>query len=449
VVLTSPRLPRPRPGDDRGVVAVVVALVVVLVVMPLMALVVDLGLTRAASGQARYAADAAALAAAVTRPDAAGAAAAVLAAHRIAAADFGLSEEQWATCVDPHPLPAGAPPSPGDCVSFDFGTKRVRVTVPARGVPSVFAGILGTSPPAASATAVATWGALAQACALCVVGNYNGGAQQLEVHGGDVAIGGNLTVGAGAALVTDAGRTVSVGGTPTVVGAMTTAPTHGSVPTDPFAAQLGLLAAHPYAAASATAQTPATTSCQPGTYQDVSKCTSFAPGVYVLTGIPLPRPLRSTTTLKGSGTGVVFYVTCNTGWGSYPVRPAPCSSGLSEQPRIGFAAGTGSVVLGGHPDFGGLALAFDPSSGGSINTNQRFSGTGTLTVNGSIDGPKITLRDPLTAGAEQLVVNGGRLVVGSVAYSVNPAVPVHPYVIVNAPPAAPVPDGPVRLVPSS
>jgi hypothetical protein len=361
--------------------------------------------------------------------------------------DFGVTEDQWASCVDPHPLPLGTPASAGDCVSFDFGAKRVRVTVPARAVPTVFSGILGASPPAATATSVATWGAFSQLCALCVVGSYNGGAQQLVVHGGDVAVGGNLTIGVGGALITDTGRTVSVGGLATVSGMMTTAPTHGSVPADPFAAQLGLLAAHPYAASSAIARMPSSTACWPGTYQDVSGCASFAPGVYVLTGVPLTRPSRPTITLKGGGTGVVFYVTCNTGSGSVPVRPAPCSSGFSEQPKIGFRAGTGSVVLGGNPAYGGLALAFDPSSDGSINTNQRFSGTGTLTVNGGIDGPKITLRNPAATNTGRLLVTSGRLVVGSVAYNLVPPVPPHPYVTVQAPPADPLPDGPVRLVP--
>ena len=57
---------RRRRGSDDGVVAVVVAIVVVGVVMPLMAIVVDLGVTRMLAHQSRGAADAAALAAAGT-----------------------------------------------------------------------------------------------------------------------------------------------------------------------------------------------------------------------------------------------------------------------------------------------------------------------------------------------------------------------------------------------
>jgi hypothetical protein len=448
VVLTPRRLPRPRPDDDRGVVAVVVALVVVLVVMPLLALVVDLGLTRAASGQARSAADAAALAAAVARPDPLGAAAAVAAAHRIADDDFGVSEEQWTTCVDAEPLPPGTPASPGDCVSFDFAAKQVRVTLPARRVPSVFSGILGSSPPAASATSVATWGAFSQPCALCVVGSYDGGAQQLEVHGGDVAVGGDLTVAPGASLLTDPDRAVTVAGAIGDSSGLNATPARGGVPSDPFEAELAALAALPEAAPSALAKPwpDDASACSPGTYQDVSPCRSFAPGVYVLTGLPLPAPARSTITLRAPGEAVVFYVTCSSGSYRYQVHPAPCSRATTLEPRIGFDAGTGPLTLAGHPGYGGLALAFDPTAPSTSNTKQRFSGSGTLTVNGSIDGPSITLRDPSTASGGRLVVAGGRLVVGSVAYSGRPPVPAHPYVTVQAPPAEPLPDGPVRLV---
>jgi Flp pilus assembly protein TadG len=60
VVLTRPGARR----SDDGAVAVFVALIVVLVVIPLLATVVDLGLTRTLSTRFRGAADAAALAAA-------------------------------------------------------------------------------------------------------------------------------------------------------------------------------------------------------------------------------------------------------------------------------------------------------------------------------------------------------------------------------------------------
>ena len=462
MVLSLRRLPRARRDDDRGVVAVVVALLVVFVVMPLLALVVDLGLSRVASGQAQAAADAAALAAAISHADTA---TAVAAAHSLAADDFAVTEDQWASCVDPQPLPAGTAASPGNCVSFDFATKRVRVTLPARQVPSVFSGIFGSSPPAASATSIATWGAFSRTCVLCVLGSYDGGAQQLEVHGGDVAVGGDLTVPAGAKLVTDAGAAVTVAGHIGDASGLSATPVRGNLPTDPFASSLASLALLPGAAPSAAAKpwpdrvtcnpptyqdtSPCSAACSPGTYQDVSWCTSFAPGVYVLTGVPLAPPNRPTITLRAGGNGVVFYVTCSSGSWPFSVHPAPCSQGTSLQPRVNFDAGGGTITLAGHAGYAGLALAFDPSAPSSSNTNQRFSGAGTLKVSGSIDGPTIVLREPSPANAGRLVVAGGRLVVGQVAYTAVVPVPAHPYVNVQAPAAGLLPDGPVRLVPSS
>jgi hypothetical protein len=452
VVLTLRRFLRPRRDDDRGVVAVVVALVVVFVVMPLLALVVDLGISRVESGRARTAADGAALAAAlaaVSHPDAGSAGAAVVAAHGIAKDDFGVTEDQWADCRDAQPLPTA--PSPGNCVSFDFAAKRVRVTLPAKQIPSVFSGIIGSSPPAASATSVATWGGLSGGCVLCVVGSYDGGAQRLEVHGGDVAVGGDLRVAIGALLLTDPGRAVTVGGSIVDVGGLNATPGRGGVPADPFATQLAALAALPEAAPSALAKPRPddTGACRPGTYQDVSPCRSFEPGVYVLTGVPVPAPGRPTITLRGGGGGVMFYVTCNSG--SYPnqVHPAACSQRTSLQPRVNFDAHDGPITVAGHPGYGGLALAFDPTAPSSSNTNQRFSGRGTLTLRGSIDGPAVVLRDPSVPNSGRLVVDGGRVVLRAVLYAAPPPVPPHPYVTVLAPPPDPLPDGPVRLVSSS
>jgi hypothetical protein len=332
----------------------------------------------------------------------------------------------------------------------------------------VFSGVFGASPAAASATSVATWGAFSRGCVLCVLGSYDGGAQQLVVRDGDVAVGADLTVGPGASLLTDPGRAVTVGGSIGDSSGLSVTPGRGSVPFDPFATQLAALAALPQASPSAVAKpwpdratcNPPTyqdvgscsADCSPGTYQDVSLCTSFAPGVYVLTGVPLPVPARPTVTLHAGAAGAVFYVTCSSGSWPFSVHPAPCSSGTSLQPRIGFDADadTRTLTLGGHPDYGGLALAFDPTAPSSSNTNQRFSGVGTLVVNGSIDGPKVVLRDPSPANGSRLVVAGGRMVVGGVAYSGTPPAPAHPYVTVQAPAAGPLPDGPVRLVsPSS
>src|SRR4051794_28509426 len=130
-----------------------------------MALVVDLGLTRTLSVRSRAASDAAALAAASHHPTSANdplTATAIDDAEALVHANLpepdGGWDAAWAACVDDSPLPEGTAPSPGDCISFEYDLKQVRVTVPGLSVPSVFAGALGSSPPQASGTSTATWG---------------------------------------------------------------------------------------------------------------------------------------------------------------------------------------------------------------------------------------------------------------------------------------------------
>ncbi len=434
-------VPRPRTRDDEGLVAVIAALVVALVLVPLLALVVDLGLSRVTQAQAQDAADAAALAAALARPDAAGAEQAAAVARSFVADGLGVTDDEWAACVDPSPLPPGTTPSPGNCVSFDLAAGQVRVTVPARTVPGPFAGLLGATPPAVSASSVATWGALPQPCALCVLGPYVGGAQQLVVRGGDAAVGGDLSLGSAASLLLDPGRTVTVGGAVIGAGALGLPTVRAAqAPADPFAGHLAALAALPAASPTASAEPSPSGPCSPGTYVDVSGCTSFAPGVYVVTGQPAPAG-RSTVTVKGDGTGVVLYLTCSTGGAvAGEVHPAPCGAVGRRPPRV--AIGAGDVRLEGHAGYGGLALAVDPG----VAAGQNFAGAGTLTVVGSISAPAAVLRNPVPGSAAQLVVSGGHLVVGRVAYDLTPALPPHPYVVVEAPALPVTAAGPVRLL---
>jgi hypothetical protein len=436
------RLPAPRTRDDGGLVAVVVALVFALVLVPLLALVVDLGVSRVAVAKARDVADAAALAAALERPDAGGAERATAVARSLVDDGLGVSADEWAACVDQHPLPAGTAPSAGNCVSFDLTARQVRVTLPARRVPGVFAGLLGATPPAVSATSVATWGPLPQPCALCVLGAYSGGAQQLVVRGGDAAVGGDLTLGATASLLLDPGRTLTVGGDVLGAGAVGLPAVPGPVPTDPLAPSLAALAALPAASPAARAQPSPSGACAPGTYVDVSGCTSFAAGVYVVTGQPAPAG-RSTVTLQGGGSGVVLYLTCSgNDPGTGEVHAAACATVSRRPPRLAVAAGAGGIRLEGHPGYGGLALAVDPG----VPAGQSFTGTGTLTVAGSVGAPATVLRNPVPGTSSQLVVTGGRLVVRRVAYDLTPAVPPHPYVVVEAPIPAADAGGAVRLL---
>src|SRR4051794_3385980 len=163
-----------------------------------MALVVDLGLTRTLSVRSRAASDAAALAAASHHPTSANdplTATAIDDAEALVHANLpepdGGWSAAWAACVDDSPLPEGTTPTPGDCITFDYAVKQVRVTVPGRAVPSVFAGVFGASAPQASGTSTATWGDRISptigTCALCVRGTYSGGSARVFVTGGDAA----------------------------------------------------------------------------------------------------------------------------------------------------------------------------------------------------------------------------------------------------------------------
>ena len=98
---------RTRHDDERGAVVVLVAAMTV-VIFGVAALVVDLGQARVVRRDAQAASDSSALAAAnalylggTATPDIDGA---VQAAKKYAADNYGVTEADWATCQDPHPL---------------------------------------------------------------------------------------------------------------------------------------------------------------------------------------------------------------------------------------------------------------------------------------------------------------------------------------------------------
>ena len=115
----------------------------------------------------------------------------------------------------------------------------------------MFSGIFGSTPPGGVGDVHRDLGRLRRRLrAVRRRGPTTAAPQQLEVHGGDVAVGGDLTVGTGAALLTDPRRIVTVGGHIGDVGGLRATPGRGSVPADPFATQLAALAALPEAAPS-------------------------------------------------------------------------------------------------------------------------------------------------------------------------------------------------------
>jgi len=285
--------PRRRAKPDDGAVAVLVAVVVATVVIPLLALVVDLGLTRTLSVRFRGAADAAALAAAALTPTPATTSAATTAAKSLVAANLvtpnGGWDAAWSSCVDPNPLPDGTAPSPGDCISFDYALKQVRVTVPGQVLPSPFGGTLGAATTRASATSTASWGdrisPAVGSCVLCVTGSYASGAETVRVSGGDAGAAIMNVVWPGRLLVSGGGVTFasswnSQGGTilPLPV---------KRAPQDYFAPGLTTLQASvPYGQAAEPGPVSPGAACAPGVYQTIDWCTSFASGAYYVTGHP-------------------------------------------------------------------------------------------------------------------------------------------------------------------
>ena len=437
---------RARTTADRrpGVIAVTVAVVVAGVVLPLLALVVDLGLTRVLSGRARDAADAGALAAAALAPgvgDTAGATAAVKAAQDAVAANVTAPDdmtwsEAWSACVDPSPLPIGTVPSPGNCVSFDLALKQVRVTVPQRRVPTVFAGVLGASPPVASATSTASWGVKVTpavgSCALCVLDSYSGGIESTTVAGGDAAIGDTLRVlRYGALRVTGGGVTYANSWFPG--GTILPLPVRRPAPVDPYASSLlGLLTVNGQPAyGQASAAVPDGSTCHPGIVQSINGCDAFTPGTYVITGVPSATAQMS---LNADAADVVLVFTCSA-YNSAGVVAAACPSGLP--PKFN-GSGKGSHQLTA-PGGSGLALVFDKG----LARKEQLDGSAQLTVTGDVYGPNVTLRD----GLGGIGVVHGHVVVGAVYYS-RFTTPGRTVLSVDLPPVStqPMADGPVRLV---
>jgi Flp pilus assembly pilin Flp len=401
VVLTRPGARR----SDDGAVAVFVALIVVLVVIPLLATVVDLGLTRTLSTRFRGAADAAALAAAAdlsvnkTSTEAINDAKALV-AENMATPDGGWPAA-WASCVDSDPLPEGTAAAPGNCISIDPALKQIRVTVPSRPVPSAFAGVFGTSPPAATATSSATWGdrisPTVGSCALCVLQTYTSGYQRVRVSGGDAAVGTSLRVTwPGGLTVSGAGVTFGTSWTASRF-AVSPLPVLRPVPPDPFATTLtAMRGAVPYDQPSSPGP-PSLAPCSPGAYQTISNCSSFGAGTYYVTGNPTSTQQVS---LNADATNVVLFFTCNRSGGATGTLVATCPSS-SPLPRF-TGAGSAAHTLTA-PGGSGPALVFDQglSRTESLNSAQQ------LTIQGDVYGPGVTLRP----GGTGIAVVRGRVAV--------------------------------------
>ncbi len=117
------------------------------------ALVIDIGNARQVRRRAQNSADAAALAAAQDLPSATAVVATVKA---YASENMGIASTAWIGCADPQALSVRPDTfNSNTCISIDAAFSRVRVKIPTRNVPTMFAGVIGMKSISVSALAVA------------------------------------------------------------------------------------------------------------------------------------------------------------------------------------------------------------------------------------------------------------------------------------------------------
>jgi Flp pilus assembly protein TadG len=389
------RAGRARPDDDRGAITLIVAAMLV-VMIGLAALVVDRGLAADTQRQAQNAADASALAAAVAMAAGGPAAAtnAVGAAQAYARENFGVTAAEWGACTAP--LQAGFTPVNGmSCISQNPATKSVRVTLPSRQVPSVFSGIFGVSSRTVASAATAGFGGPPGSdCLLCVLDTLNGQSGGISVTGGGAT--------AETMNFNNVGGITATGGTINYVnwnnnGRMSTPPVRVGAVVDPYSTV-------PPPAVSGTAVN-GSGACTPGNYIDVSGCTSFASGLYVIVG-----GNRGTgNEITAPANQVTFFMTCSDTVGS-TVTVRPCRNGGEAGGSFGGAGRSSTVLMSGPASgtYRDMALFVDPNN----TAPQSWRGNGTLRVTGILYSPNSAGLDD-TRGNGRILVNG-RMVVGSI-----------------------------------
>ena len=347
----------PRRADD-GAVAVLVAVVTVAVVLPILALVVDLGLTRTLSVRSRAASDAAALAAASQRPSSPNdplTAAAIDAARALVRANLpepdGGWPAAWAACVDDSPLPEGTTPSPATASASITTLSRSASPSPGWPCRASSPASSGGRRPRRPGTSTATWAdkisPAVGSCALCVEGPYSGGSVRVVVKGGDAATDTVSVTRQGSLWVTGGGVTFASAWT-RAGGVIFPLPVKRPVPPDPFAPALAALRV-PYGQPSNPGPNGP---CIPGVYETVTGCTSFARGNYYVTGNPSSTRQVS---LNADATDVALVFTCSASGGSTGVLVAACPSG--RPPRFNGAGNAAHILAA--PGGMGLALVFD------------------------------------------------------------------------------------------
>jgi hypothetical protein len=377
-------VPSPRQKDDRGAVAILVA-AMLLVIMGLAAIVVDLGFARDRKRVAQNAADAAALAVATC-----------FAAPTGCPQDPALLARGY--------VRANGWPDLGTSVGVDLAARTVTITLPAEESPSFFAGAVGVGTASVGGSARASWGqANPGTCALCVFGDLNDQANgDVFVPNGGIVVGGNLDVGPNGEIRAAPTSAVGVVGTisarPNAVTPRTYVAT--SVP-DPFATVPAPLLGQPV-------RPDPSGPCQPGTYDDVSGCTSMSTGVYVITG---SSSFGGNRTLDATS-GVLLYATCSSGNGASRVSAACTGTNGPGGSITTSGSHTMNVTALPSPVSRTLAIYYDPRNTSDLILN----GGQQATINGSV----YAKAAPVTGNGNGGMTVSGAMVVGSLRLNGNP-----------------------------
>jgi Flp pilus assembly protein TadG len=378
------------------VATVVAAAMVVLV--GLLAIVVDLGMSRDEQQKAQNAADAAALAAATRL------------ARTVNPAAVTPQEITQARALADQYVQANGWDAGIGGFTVDNATQSVTVDLVAVRSPRIFAGAIGGDTPVVGATAQATWASAPAPCSLCVLGDLSAQNGQTVNSTGNVLVRGNLLVGPNG-QVTSTGGIVGYGIGVDNKGTIVPDPPVAITPiTDPYGVTPVLPPGPPAPALGAPVITATSGQCSPGTYDDITSCRTFAPGVYVITG---QNRFRGNINVTSNG-GVLLYLTCSVTVAGVTVSSA-CAPG-AEGGLLDFAgtvhASIDAITGTGSP-YRNLAIVYDRNNTSDLS----IIGGPNITINGGVYARSATLRN---AGPGPLIVNGS-MVVGAVDMGGVPA----------------------------
>jgi hypothetical protein len=416
-----------RVRGEQGAVAIVVALFLA-VGLGFIGLVLDLGNARQYRRQAQAGADGAALAGAQELLSSSWTWSSVMSEVKsYAANDFATPLAAWAGCGDAQALAYAPDLANADtCISSDSASAptAIRVRLPTKVTPTLFARVLGlttTSVSAAASAAVVT----GSACALCLLsptaspalsGNGNG---SVIINGGGLVV--NSTAGVAASLsghavaaATSIGGPAGPGGFRTSGGAsfspapLLRAPVPDPLSTLPQCPGAGTPSPCPttsFPDVSLNGST-ATQTLTPGIYHSISSTNGASlalnPGTYIITG---------SFGLLGNGSlqaaGVTLYFSCS-------AYPTPCAAGQSGASLSLNGNGAMNLSPPTTGPFQGLTVFFDPANtvassitgnGGTVMAGTVYMRSAALTITGN--GSASTLNSMIAANTVTFSGNGG------------------------------------------